>query len=145
MFNANNMLTLLKTRPFGRFRFVLSDGGTVEVETPNSSFPADSSPSSVCPTRTPSETFIDWWITVWYMHITRVEQTAAGRAALLHRAARPGGIAHAVVPLIRLPSRGPETLNMNIFVFFGSADHPIKLEIIPYLRHRPVPSPSTES
>ncbi len=34
MFNANNMLTLLKTRPFAPFRFVLSDGGTVEVKSP---------------------------------------------------------------------------------------------------------------
>ena len=144
MFNANNMLTLLKTRPFAPFRFVLSDGGTVEVKSPEFVLPGRQ--FAVVGLPDPRVGNLHRLVDHRVVHAYYPRgAAAAGRAALLHRAARPGGIAHAVVPLIRLPSRGPETLNMNIFVFIGSADHPIKLEIIPYLRHRPVPSPSTES
>ncbi len=78
MFNANNMLTLLKTRPFAPFRFVLSDGGTVDVKSPEFVLPGRQFAVVGLPDPRASETFIDWWITVWYMHITRVEQLQPG-------------------------------------------------------------------
>ncbi len=55
---------------------------------------------------------------------------AAGRTAVLHLAARPGGIADAVLHLTRLPSCGPEICITNILVLVGSANHPVELDMV---------------
>ena len=78
MFNVNNMLTLLKTRPFAPFRFVFSDGGTVEVKSPEFVMPGRQFAVVGLPDPRASETLIDRWTTVWYMHVTRVEQLHPG-------------------------------------------------------------------
>ena len=78
MFNANSLLTLLKTRPFVPFRLVLSDGGTVEVRSPEFVLPGRQLAVIGLPDPAAADTLIDRWTTVWYMHVTRVEQTQPG-------------------------------------------------------------------
>ena len=88
MFNVNNLLTLLKTRPFVPFRLVLSDGGTVEVRHPEFVLPGRQLAVVGLPDPHAADTLINWWTTVWYMHVTRVEQTQPG--ALPFFTAPPG-------------------------------------------------------
>ena len=76
MFNADNLLTLLRARPFVPFRLVLSDGGTVEVKTSEVVLPARHLMVVGLLDPTTNDTLIDRWMTVWYMHVTRVEQLA---------------------------------------------------------------------
>ncbi len=78
MFNANNLLTLLKTRPFVPFRLILSDGGTVEVKSPEVVLPGRQLMVVGLLDPNATDTLIDRWMTVWYMHVTRVEQLAPG-------------------------------------------------------------------
>jgi hypothetical protein len=78
MFNANNLQTLLKGRPFAPFRFVMSDGGTVEVRSPEFIMLGRQFAVVGLPDPAAAETFIDRWTTIWYMHVTRVEQLHPG-------------------------------------------------------------------
>jgi hypothetical protein len=78
MFTANDLLGLLHARPFVPFRFLLSDGGTVEVRSPELvsvgkryAFVGLLDPES-------NDTLPDRWTFVWYMHVARVESVAAG-------------------------------------------------------------------
>ena len=78
MFNANNLLTLLKTRPFVPFRLILSDGGTVEVKSPEVVLPGRHLMVVGLLDPNAKDSLIDRWTTIWYMHVTRVEQLAPG-------------------------------------------------------------------
>ena len=78
MFNANSMLTLLGTRPFVPFRLVLSDGGSVEVRSPEFVLPAKHLAVIGLVDSNSSSRLMDRWTTVWYMHVTRVEHTQPG-------------------------------------------------------------------
>jgi hypothetical protein len=78
MFNANNLLSLLKARPFVPFRFVMSDGGTVEVKSPEFVWPGRQFATVALLDPTAADTLIEWHTTVWYMHVTRVEQIQPG-------------------------------------------------------------------
>src|SRR5450755_3910295 len=78
MFNAASMLTLLKTRPFVPFRLVLSDGGTVVVRSPEFVLPGRQLAVIGLADPAPMDRLIDTWTTIWYMHVTRVEQLQPG-------------------------------------------------------------------
>ncbi len=94
MFNVNNMLGLLKARPFVPFRLVLSDGGTVEVKTPEMVLPGKQ--LAVVGILDPNRRDVldDRWTVVWYMHITRVDQLSPGAPPL----APPQGPAESPTP-----------------------------------------------
>jgi hypothetical protein len=79
VFTAEDMRSLLTARPFVAFRLVLSDGGTVEVRSPEVATVGRR--CSVIGLLDPDakDTFFDRWIVVWHMHVTRAEHLDAGR------------------------------------------------------------------
>ena len=94
MFNADNLLTLLKTRPFMPFRFVLSDGGTVEVRSPEVILPGRQFAVVGLLDPNASDRLIDRWTMLYYMHITRVEYLKPGTPPF----AAPPGSAESPAP-----------------------------------------------
>jgi hypothetical protein len=78
MFNANSMLTLVDARPFVPFRLILSDGGSVEVRSSEFVLPAKHLAVIGLVDPNASGRLMDRWTTVWYMHVTRIEQTQPG-------------------------------------------------------------------
>jgi hypothetical protein len=78
MFTLEDIRALLNTRPFVPFRVYLSDGGTVEVRSPE--VVAAGRRYAVVGLLDPSTTdaAFDRHCTVWYMHVTRAEQLGAG-------------------------------------------------------------------
>ena len=82
MFNVNNLLTLLKARPFVPFRFVLSDGGSIEVKSRELVMPGKQFVVVGLLDPNATETLIDRWTTIWYMHVTRVEMLSPGAPPL---------------------------------------------------------------
>jgi hypothetical protein len=78
MFTANAMLDLLNAQPFGPFRFHLSDGGTVDVPSREMVIPGRNFAvvGILDPSR--SETLASRWVTVWYLHVSRVEMLTPG-------------------------------------------------------------------
>ena len=82
MFNANNLLAFLQVRPFVPFRLILSDGGAVEVKSPEFVIPTKQLAIIGIPDPKTANTLADRWATVWYMHVTRVEQLQPGAPPL---------------------------------------------------------------
>ena len=78
MFTANELLSLVKTRPFEPFRLVLSDGGTIDVLSPE--VVSIGRHRTIIGLLDPNftDTFYDRWTIVWYMHVTRVELLKGG-------------------------------------------------------------------
>jgi hypothetical protein len=94
MFNVNSILTLLDARPFVPFRLILSDGGSVEVRSPEFVLPAKHLAVIGLIDPNSSGRIMDRWTTVWYMHVTRVEQTQPGAPPF----ASPAGPAESSTP-----------------------------------------------
>jgi len=94
MFNVDNLRQLLNARPFVPFRLVLSDGGTIEIKSPELVWPSRQLAIIGFLDPEAKDVLIDRWTTVWYLHVTRAEQIAPG--------ARPftstGGQAESPVP-----------------------------------------------
>ncbi len=78
MFNANNLLILLKTRPFAPFRFVVKDGGTMEVNCREFVLPGRQFAVVGLLDPRVSGALIDGWTTLWYAQVSRVEPLGAG-------------------------------------------------------------------
>ena len=78
LFNANNLMTLLKTRPFVPFRLILSNGGTVEVRSQELVLPGRQLAVIGLLDPAATDSLIDTWTTIWYTHVTRVEQLQPG-------------------------------------------------------------------
>jgi hypothetical protein len=78
MFTANDLLTLLNERPFVPFRLILSDGGSVEVRSPEvvSVGRRFAVVGLLDPNAT--DTLFDRWTVAWYMHVTRAEFLGTG-------------------------------------------------------------------
>jgi hypothetical protein len=78
MFTQNDLRTLMKARPFTPFRLWLSDGGYVDVRSPEVASPGKQYALiwSFDP-NTPEEGF-DRHTTVWYLHVTRSEALRSG-------------------------------------------------------------------
>jgi hypothetical protein len=78
MFGAADLMTLLHARPFVPFRLILSDGGTVEVRTPEVVMPGRRFALVGLLDADAKYSLFDRWMTVWYMHVSRAEQMVAG-------------------------------------------------------------------
>lgn len=78
MFTANDIQRLRSARPFVPFRLHLSDGGSIDVISPEliTIFQRWVMISILDPHV--SERFADDWQQVWYLHITRVETLKPG-------------------------------------------------------------------
>jgi hypothetical protein len=74
------MLSLVNSRPFAPFRFIMSDGGTVDVPSREMVFPLRNCAIVGILKPGETETIADLWTTVWYMHVTRIEMTKPGSA-----------------------------------------------------------------
>ncbi len=81
MFTQNDLRTLLNAKPFTPFRLWLSDGGHVDIRSPEVASPGRRyaliwlfDPNRV------DEGF-DRHTTVWYMHVTRYEALKSGDSA----------------------------------------------------------------
>jgi hypothetical protein len=94
MFNAGNLLNLLKARPFVPFRLLLSDGGSVEVRTPEVVVPGRQFAVVGLLDPKATDTLIDRWTTVWYLHVCRVEHMHAGAPPF----SAPSGPAESTAP-----------------------------------------------
>jgi hypothetical protein len=79
MFTAENLRVLLNATPFVPFRLVLSDGGTVEVRSREVVILGRHFAVIGLLDPSATDTLIDHWTTVWYMHVTRAEQLFAGQ------------------------------------------------------------------
>jgi len=78
MFGAADLLNLLHARPFVPFHLILSDGGTVEVRTPEVVVAGRRFVLVGLLDADANDRLVDRWTVVWYMHVTRAEQLAAG-------------------------------------------------------------------
>jgi hypothetical protein len=78
MFTGNDLRTLLDTRPFVQFRLRLSDGGTVEVRSPELVMPGRRFALVGILDPDAKDSFFDRWTVLWYMHVTRVEYIDPG-------------------------------------------------------------------
>ena len=78
MLTAIDLRRLLNAQPFVPFRFILSDGGTVEVK--SRELVTVGRHWAVVGLLDPEarDTFADRWAIVWYMHVIRVENLTAG-------------------------------------------------------------------
>lgn len=83
MLTAVELRSLLNTQPFVPFRFVLSDGGTVEVK--SRELVTVGRHWALVGILDPEarDTFADRWAIVWHLHVTRVEQLNAGAPPLI--------------------------------------------------------------
>jgi hypothetical protein len=95
MFTPGDLAALLAARPFVSFRLHLSDGGSVEVRSPEvvSVGRRFALVGLLDPGAT--DTLFDRWAVVWYLHVTRVEMLDAGPPPLN---APPAGPAEAPSP-----------------------------------------------
>ena len=73
MFTPADLQTLRKARPFLPFRIVLSDGGTVEIRCPELVLVGRHCAVVGLLPPEATDTLIDRWTTVWYMHVARIE------------------------------------------------------------------------
>src|SRR4051794_36974133 len=78
MFTADDLRALLHARPFVPFRLLLSDGGGVEVRSPEVVVVGRRFALVGLLDPNATDTLIDRWTVVWYMHVTRSEQMGAG-------------------------------------------------------------------
>ena len=78
MFNSAAMLVLLNSRPFAPFRFIMSDGGVVEVPSREMVLPGRNFAVVGILKPGETETLADLWTTVWYMHVSRTEMLSPG-------------------------------------------------------------------
>jgi hypothetical protein len=78
MFTVEDLRALLRARPFVPFRFVLRDGGSVEVRTLEVVNPGRRYAYGGLLDPDAADTIWDRWTTVWYMHVTRVESLIPG-------------------------------------------------------------------
>ena len=79
MFTAHDLRTLVDTRPFVPFRLVLSDGGSVEVRSPEVVTLGRRFALVGLLDPGATDTLFDRWTVVWYMHVTRTEMLEAGK------------------------------------------------------------------
>ncbi len=78
MFTANDLLGLLTARPFVPFRLVLSDGGSVDVRSPEVVTAGRWFAVVGLLDAGATDTFFDRFTVVWYMHVTRAEWLSPG-------------------------------------------------------------------
>jgi hypothetical protein len=97
MFTANDIQRLRSARPFVPFRLQLSDGGSIDVISPELITIFQRWVIISILDRNGSERFADDWQQVWYLHITRVETLQPGAPPANVPPASPGSPAGAPV------------------------------------------------
>jgi hypothetical protein len=78
MFTLDNLRALLSARPFVPFRLLRSDGGSVEVRTPEAVLPGKQFAMVGLLDPDTTDTAFDRFTILWYMHVTSVEMLAPG-------------------------------------------------------------------
>jgi hypothetical protein len=78
MLNVAAMLAWLDARPFGPFRFHMSDGGTVDVPSREMVIPGKTFAVVGLVEQEKSPRVATRWTTVWYMHVGRIEMLTPG-------------------------------------------------------------------
>jgi hypothetical protein len=101
MFTADDLRSLWNATPFVPFRLVLSDGEAVEVRSREVVIPGRRFAVIGLLDPDATDTLIDRWTTVWYMHVTRAEHLLAGQPPFT----RPPGPAESPTPS-RIPLVG---------------------------------------
>jgi hypothetical protein len=82
MFTLADMHALLSVRPFVPFRLWLSDGGQVDVRSPELVMAGNRFALIGLLDPAAQDTSFDRYMTVWYMHVTRREMLSAGAPPL---------------------------------------------------------------
>jgi hypothetical protein len=78
MFTLEHLRKLLRARPFVPFRLILSDGGSVEIRSPEVALPGRRFVIIGLLDPDAADTAFDQYTVVWYMHVTRAEQLQSG-------------------------------------------------------------------
>jgi hypothetical protein len=78
MFTHSDMRALLQARPFVPFRLWLSDGGFVDVRSPEVVIIGKRFAVVGLLDADARDTVFDRYVTVWYLHVTRHEMLQAG-------------------------------------------------------------------
>jgi hypothetical protein len=78
LFTAADLRSLLNARPFVPFRLLLSDGGAVEVRSQEVVVVGRRFALVGLLDPDATDTLVDRWTVVWYMHVTRTEMLGAG-------------------------------------------------------------------
>jgi hypothetical protein len=78
VFALNDLRSLLDTRPFVAFRLYLSDGGSVEVRSPEVVLAGKRFALVGLLDPNAADTAFDRYATIWYLHVTRHEMLSPG-------------------------------------------------------------------
>jgi hypothetical protein len=78
MLTVDDMRNLLQARPFVAFRLVLSDGGSVVVRSPEVVLLGKRFAVVGLLDANATDTLLERWTVVWYLHIGRAEQLDTG-------------------------------------------------------------------
>ena len=78
MFTLDDMRALVQARPFVPFRLIMSEGGTVDVRSPEVVLLGRRFAVVGLLDPNATDTLLERWTTVWYLHVARVEQLDAG-------------------------------------------------------------------
>jgi hypothetical protein len=78
MFTVDDMRTLLHAKPFVPFRLRISDGGEVEVRRPEVVLLGKRFAVIGLLDANATDTLLDRWTVVWYLHVSRAEQLDVG-------------------------------------------------------------------
>jgi hypothetical protein len=78
MFTRNDLLTLLNAKPFTPFRLWLSDGGHVDIRSPEVASPGRHYAIVWLHDLQSRDEGFDRHSTIWYMHVTRHEALKSG-------------------------------------------------------------------
>lgn len=78
MFNPNDLRALLYAKPFVRFRLMLSDGGTVEVRSPEAVTIGRHWAVVGLLDPQATDTLFDRFTIIYYLHVARVEYISPG-------------------------------------------------------------------
>lgn len=78
MFTLDNLRSLLRAKPFVPFRLIRSDGGSIDVPTPE--VVSLGRQMAVIGLLDPASTDTAWdnFVILWYMHVTSVEMLRPG-------------------------------------------------------------------
>jgi hypothetical protein len=82
MFTRADFQVLLTTRPFVPFRLWLSDGGSVDVGSPEVALLGRRNAVIGLLDPDATDTAFDRWTIFWYMHVTRFEMLQPGAVPL---------------------------------------------------------------
>ncbi len=91
MFTHDDMRALISTRPFAPFRLWLSDGGHLDVRSPELVFPGRRYAIVGLLDPNAAEQPYDRHATVWYMHVTRYEVLTPGASPFTPPGEPPSG------------------------------------------------------